>query len=163
MDERIPIFVPMNFRCFSYNLSTFHVWGFVFLSFASFAPCGLAHLRSSTACGDPQWFSIGCLSVNCVLPVHSKIGQTILGVFLFFLGNVYGEFMEIIGLKTPFCFLPHSGLITFRFYYVRNRNLRCSWFLFVWTRRTPYLWIWIYQITSKHIRTIWEHFSITLL
>ena len=48
--------------------------------------------------------------------------------------------------------LDRFELITFRFAYGRDRILTCSWLLDFWTRRNPYLWIWIYQVTLKHLR-----------
>ena len=57
------------------------------------------------------------------------------------------NFREKINGKLRRIILLRIDLITFRFAYVRNRNLTCSWLLDCRTPRNCYLWIWIYQIT----------------
>ena len=58
-----------------------------------------------------------------------------------FRAKINGKLRRIILLRID--------LITFRFAYVRNRNLTCSWSLDCRTPRDSYLWIWIYKVSLK--------------
>ena len=74
------------------------------------------------------------------------------------LGHFYGKYVYIIGLQAPGNYSHQFWSNKIWFYYGRTKASEFHDFWIFEPPRNPYLWIWIYQITSTYIRKLWTHF-----
>ena len=69
------------------------------------------------------------------------------------LGHFYGKSMKIIGLKAPGNYSDQFWSTQISVLFCEEpKNFTIPWFLDMCVPRNSYLWIWVYQITSKNAR-----------
>ena len=57
------------------------------------------------------------------------MAKNMFGDFVASVVYFYGKYVELIGLKAPGDYLDQLWLNKYGFYYVRDQNLTCPWFL----------------------------------